>query len=300
EGGSGRLSLHQLLNTFKKTFLLLKTPFLLVMLEEDLAKKLQAELEAKFARQHEELTQKAQVKSVDSPAVQGIGLSAQRRRELDAAQLIYTEADWFELMAKISTNSALSKQLLGDDRNLERSTLLNFKRTTFRPKPTLEAPSTKRARQGVPQAVHIASLQVPTSVPAAPSIAADVTVSIVSITTADVFAATSIAGGPSPSVAEDPTTPTQALPVTPDLAAVFAHADTDVHADESRPDDNQPTSEQVSAEHTVDLSTTVAFTSGVSYATPLSSRRRSKQIAKKRVTSIMDVVDVALIKFDSA
>nr|GEY46493.1 copia protein [Tanacetum cinerariifolium] len=136
------------------------------LLEEDLAKKLQAELEAKFARQHEELTQKAQVKSVDSPAVQ--------------------------------------------------------------------------------------------------------------------------AGGPSPSVAEDPTTPTQALPVTPDLAAVFAHADTEVHADESRPDDNQPASEQVSAEHTVDLSTTVAFTSGVSHATPLSSRRRRKQIAKKRVTSIMD------------
>nr|GFC09245.1 hypothetical protein [Tanacetum cinerariifolium] len=35
--------------------------------------------------------------------------------ELDAAQLIYTEADWLDLLAKIATNSALSKQLLGDD-----------------------------------------------------------------------------------------------------------------------------------------------------------------------------------------
>nr|GEX62032.1 putative ribonuclease H-like domain-containing protein [Tanacetum cinerariifolium] len=42
-------------------------------------------------------------------------LSDQRRRELDAAQIIYTEADWLELLVKIATNSALSKQLLGDD-----------------------------------------------------------------------------------------------------------------------------------------------------------------------------------------
>nr|GEX57760.1 hypothetical protein [Tanacetum cinerariifolium] len=158
-----------------------------------------------------------------SPTEQGTGLSAQRRRELDAAQQIYTEADWLELMAKIATNTALSKQLLGDDvnednmnkqlgillmrkrrelaeqsrikpmnktqqwdfmrdfmknqsasvynhswtmkqvkalslaqlkhefeyiqRTLERSNLLNFKRTTFRPTPLLEAPSAKRARQ---------------------------------------------------------------------------------------------------------------------------------------------------------
>nr|GFA96632.1 hypothetical protein [Tanacetum cinerariifolium] len=40
------------------------------------------------------------------------------------------------------------------------------------PKPTLEAPTAKRARQGVPQ-VLAASLQVPASIPAAPSIAAD-------------------------------------------------------------------------------------------------------------------------------
>nr|GEZ91481.1 hypothetical protein [Tanacetum cinerariifolium] len=68
-------------------------------LEEDLAKKLQAEQEAEFARQQEELAQKAQAERVASPATQGTRLSAQRRRELDAAQLIYTEADWLELMA---------------------------------------------------------------------------------------------------------------------------------------------------------------------------------------------------------
>nr|GEZ70617.1 hypothetical protein [Tanacetum cinerariifolium] len=90
--------------------------------------------------------------------------------------------------------------------------------------------------------------QVPVSVPAAPSIAADVSVSAV------------------PSI----------------------HADTEVYADESHPDDNQTASEQVSVEHTVDEST------------PLSSRTRRKQIAKKRVTPIVDVADNALIKFDSA
>nr|GEY00464.1 hypothetical protein [Tanacetum cinerariifolium] len=47
------------------------------------------------------------------------GLLDQRRQELDAAQLIYTEADWLELMAKIVTNSALSKPLLVDDVNEE-------------------------------------------------------------------------------------------------------------------------------------------------------------------------------------
>nr|GEY46494.1 hypothetical protein [Tanacetum cinerariifolium] len=134
------------------------------------------------------------------------------------------------------------------------------------PKPTLEAPSVKRARQGVPLAVHAASsqvpaasLQVPAGVPAASSIAADVSVSTVS-----------------------------------------AHADTEVHADESHPDDNKTASEQVSAKHTVSTSTTVAFTSGVSHATPSSSCKHRMHIAKKRVTPIVDVADDALIKIDSA
>nr|GEU31187.1 xylulose kinase-1 [Tanacetum cinerariifolium] len=46
-------------------------------------------------------------------------------------------------------------------------------------------------------------------------------------------------------------------------------------------------------------STTVVFTFGVSHATPSSSRRRRKKIAKKKVTPIVDVADVNLIKFNS-
>nr|GFB72796.1 hypothetical protein [Tanacetum cinerariifolium] len=88
-------------------------------LREELAKKLHAELEAKFAKQQEELAQKAQTERVVSPAAHGTGLLDQCCRELDVSQLIYTKADWLELMAKIGTNSALSKQLLGDDVNEE-------------------------------------------------------------------------------------------------------------------------------------------------------------------------------------
>nr|GEV05363.1 hypothetical protein [Tanacetum cinerariifolium] len=112
----------------------------------------------------------AQAERVALPTEHGSGLSDQRRRELDAAQLIYTAADWAKLLAKIATNSALSK------------------RFTFRPKPTLDDPSAKRANQGVPQ-VPTASSQVPASVPAAPSFAADVSVS--AATTSEVPAAES-------------------------------------------------------------------------------------------------------------
>nr|GEY02617.1 retrovirus-related Pol polyprotein from transposon TNT 1-94 [Tanacetum cinerariifolium] len=239
-------------------------------LEEDLAKKLHAEQEAEFARKQEELAQKAQAEGVASPAEQGTGLSAQRRRELDAAQLIYTDVDWLELMAKIATNSALSKQLLGDDvnednmnerlgmllmrkrhelaeqswvkalsiaqlkhefeyiqRTIERSNFLNFKRTTFRPMPTLEAPSAKRARQGVPQDVHAASLQVLASVPAAPSTAAAVLVPVAPSTTAVVSVSAA------PSIAADVSV----------SAAPSIHADTEVAADESRMYDTQTASE---------------------------------------------------------
>nr|GEX91921.1 xylulose kinase-1 [Tanacetum cinerariifolium] len=128
------------------------------------------------------------------------------------------------------------------------------------PTPTLEAPSAKRARQGVPQDVHAASSQVPASVPTAPSTAAAVSV---------------------------PATPSIAADVSV-FAAPFVHADTEVDADESRLDDTQITSKHVSTEHTFDEST------------PSSSRTCRKQIARKRVTPIVDVDDDALIKFDSA
>nr|GFC82997.1 hypothetical protein [Tanacetum cinerariifolium] len=86
------------------------------------------------------------------------------------------------------------------------------------------------------------------------------------------------------SVAADVSVP--AIP--PDPAVDYAQVDTEVHADESNPDDTPTASEQVSAEHSVAAST------------PSSSRKRRKQIAKKRVTPIVDISDDALIKFDSA
>nr|GFC52985.1 hypothetical protein [Tanacetum cinerariifolium] len=64
---------------------------------EELAKKINAEQEAEFAKQQEELAQKAHTGHVACPTEHGTGMSDQRRRELDAAQLIYTEADWLEL-----------------------------------------------------------------------------------------------------------------------------------------------------------------------------------------------------------
>nr|GEZ08472.1 hypothetical protein [Tanacetum cinerariifolium] len=136
-------------------------------LGEDLAKKLHAEQEAEFARQQEELAQKAQAESVASPAEQ-----------VAAAVLV----------------------------------------------------------------------------PAAPSVTADVSVPA----------------------------------VPPDLAAVSTHVDTEVHAEESTPDDNPIASEQVSDEYTIAAST------------PSSSRTRRKYLAKKQVTPIVDIADDALIKFDSA
>nr|GEX99819.1 hypothetical protein [Tanacetum cinerariifolium] len=72
-----------------------------------------------------------------------------------------------------------------------------------------------------------------------------------------------------------------------DLPAVSTHVDIEVHAEESTPDDNPTTSEQVSAEHSVVVST------------PSSSHKRRKQIAKKWVTPIVDITDDALIMFDS-
>nr|GEU99836.1 hypothetical protein [Tanacetum cinerariifolium] len=176
-------------------------------------------------------------------------MSDQHRRELDATQLIYTEAYWLDLLAKIATNSALSKQLLGDDiteenmnewlgmlllrkrrelaeqsrvkpmtktqqrdymrdfmknssawvynqgwtmkkvkaliivqlrlefeyiqKHLEQSNLLNFRRSTFHPKPTLDALPAKRANQGALQVPAVSSHD-PAGVPVAPSIPADV------------------------------------------------------------------------------------------------------------------------------
>nr|GEY97428.1 hypothetical protein [Tanacetum cinerariifolium] len=165
-----------------------------------------------------------------------------------------------ELVPTLAT-TALARDL----RTLDLLSII-FKHSRGKPAPSLEAPFTKRARQEVPQDVHAASLQVPASVPAIPSVAAAVSVPAAPSVTADVLV----------------------LVVSSDLAAVPTHADTEVHAEESTLDDNPTTSKQVSAEHSIAASTL------------LSSRKCGKQIAKKRVSPIVDIADDALIKFDSA
>nr|GEX99629.1 aminoacyl-tRNA synthetase, class 1a, anticodon-binding [Tanacetum cinerariifolium] len=217
-------------------------------LGEDLAKKLYVEQEAEFARQQEELAQKAQAERVASPAKQGTGLSDQRRRELDAAQLIYTEADWLELMAKIATNSALSKQLLGDDVNEENinerlGMLLMRKRRELAEQSWVKPMNKTQQRDYMWDFVKNQSAfvynqgwtmkHVPASVLAGSSVVAAVSVPA------------------APSVATDVSVPA----VSPDHAVDSVHVDTQVHADESNPDDTTTASKQVSAEHIVVAST---------------------------------------------
>nr|GEW80394.1 reverse transcriptase domain-containing protein [Tanacetum cinerariifolium] len=181
-------------------------------LEEELAKKIHDEQEAEFSRQQEELAQKAHVERVSFPTAHGTGMFDKRRQELDAAQLIYTEADWLELLAKIATNSALSKQLLGDDVTKENMNerlgmLLLRKRHEL-------------AEQS----------RVPASVPATPSIPADVLVHV----------ATS-------SAPADISVPA----VSPAHAAASVPAEIVVHTAESHVDDPLTASEHVSTEPTV-------------------------------------------------
>nr|GEV54844.1 hypothetical protein [Tanacetum cinerariifolium] len=230
---------------------------------------------------------KAQAESVASPTKQGTGLSAQRHGELNVVQLIYTKADWLELMAKIAANNALSKQLLGDDVNEENMNerlgmLLMRKRRELAEQSRIKPMNKTQQRDFMRDFVRNQSAsvynqgwtmkQVPASVPVAPSTAPAVSVP----------AAPSIH-----SVVLVPVAPTIAADVSVSTAPSVP-ADTEVHANESWLDATQTAFEHVSTAHTVDEST------------PSSSRTRHKQIAKKRVTPIVNVEDDALIKFDSA
>nr|GEW15071.1 hypothetical protein [Tanacetum cinerariifolium] len=204
-------------------------------LREDLAKKLQAEQEAEFARQQEELAQKAQAGSDD----------------------------------------------VNEDNLNERLGMLRIR---------------KRMELAEQSRVTAASSQVPASVLAALSIAADVSVFVVSTTIEDVSAAPTL-------LVKLPILTSGSVGV---LTGVTEATTTSI------PDPSPPTTlieiphttslrESLGAStHGVDVSTDVTFPSGVSHATPLSLRKRRKQIAKKRVTPIVDVADVDLIKFDSA
>nr|GEU70541.1 ribonuclease H-like domain-containing protein [Tanacetum cinerariifolium] len=253
-------------------------------LGEELAKKIHAEQEAEFARQQEELAQKAQAESVTSPTEHAPGMSDQRRQELDDAQLIYTEADWLDLLAKIATNFALSNQgwtmkkvkalSLAQlrlefeyiQKHLERSNLLKFRRSTFHPKPTLDAPPAKRATQGAPPVLDVSS-QDPAGVPATPLIPADVSLpAATSSTPADI--------------------PVPVVSIVHAVVSVLAEPM--VHPAESHMDPPLTAPAHGSSEPTVAV------------PSPSSLRHRRKHIAMKRVTPIVDVADAAMIKFDSS
>nr|GEV81724.1 hypothetical protein [Tanacetum cinerariifolium] len=241
-------------------------------LGEELAKKIHAEQEAEFARQHEELAQKAQAESVASPTEPAPGISDQRddvteenmnerlgmillrkRRKLAEQSRVkpMTKTQQRDYMRDFVKNSSASK-------HFERSNLLNFRRSTFHPKPTLDAPPAKRATQGAPSVPAVSS-QDPTGVPAAPSIPANVSLP----------AATSFA------------------PADISVPAVsITHAAISVPA-ESHMDNPLTAPEHGSSEPIV------------ARPPPSSLRHRRKHIAKKRVTPIVDVADAAMIKFDS-
>nr|GEX39226.1 ribonuclease H-like domain, reverse transcriptase, RNA-dependent DNA polymerase [Tanacetum cinerariifolium] len=243
-------------------------------LGEELAKKIHAEQEPEFTREQEELAQKAQAKSVASPTKHVPRMSDQHRRELDVVQLIYTEADWLDLLAKIATNSVLSKQLLGDDvteENMnERLGMLLLRKQRELAEQSRVKPMTKTQQKDyMRDFVKNNSASVynqgwtmkkdPAGVPAAPSIPADV----------------SLPGA------------TSSAPVDIPVPAVsIAHAAVSVPA-ESHIDPPLTAPALGSSEPTV------------ATPPPSSSRHRRKHIAKKQVTPIVDVADAAMIKFSS-
>nr|GEX10380.1 hypothetical protein [Tanacetum cinerariifolium] len=208
-------------------------------------------------------------------------------------------------MAKIATNSTLSKQLLGNDVNEENMSerlgmLLMRKRRELAEQSRVKPMNKTQQRDFMRDFVKNQSASVYNQgwtmkkVPAAPSIAVDVSVAAVSTTTADasvfeLHIPTSGSVGVSTGVTEATTTsiPDPPLPTIPteipQTTSLRESLGASTHGVESQED-----------------YTTIAFTSGVSQATPSSLRMRRKQIAKKRVTPIVDVADVALIKFDSA
>nr|GEV16260.1 hypothetical protein [Tanacetum cinerariifolium] len=182
---------------------------------EDLAKKLQAEQEAEFPRLGMLLMRK-RMELAEQSRVKPMNKTKQRDFMRDFVKnqsaSVYNQG-WTMKQVKSLSISQFKHEFEYIQQNLERSNLLNFKRSTFRPRPTLEAPIAKRVRQGVPQTVHAAASHVPASVLADLSIATDVSVSAVSTMTADVSPAPTL---PAESVAE-------------------------VHANESRPDENKTT-----------------------------------------------------------
>nr|GEW78637.1 ribonuclease H-like domain-containing protein [Tanacetum cinerariifolium] len=186
-------------------------------------------------------------------------------------------------------------------------------RSTFRPKPTLDTPSAKRANQGAPQeeAGHYASgseqlctRKLSASPPIRTHDACSISVVLWfhpdlqllrrlmafyrSYLVDGVPAASSFPNDVSVHAATSSAPADLSVPaVSHAHAAAFVPIETVVHTSESYLDDPLTASEHVSSEPTV------------SAPTPSSSRTRRKHIAKKRVTPIVDMADAAMIKFDS-
>nr|GEX07058.1 hypothetical protein [Tanacetum cinerariifolium] len=219
-------------------------------LKEELAKKIHVEQEVKFARQQEELAQKAHAERVAFPTTHGTRMSDQRPREL---------------LAKIATNSALSKQLLRDDVTEENMNewlgmLLLRKRRELadqsRVKPMTKTQQMDNMRDFVKNN------------------SASVFLLLHRFLLMSQFMLSALADISVPAV-------------SPAHVVAFVPAETVVHTAKSHVDDPLTASEHVSTKPTV------------AAPTPSSLRIRRKHIAKKRVTPIMDMDDVAMIKFDS-
>nr|GEU51501.1 reverse transcriptase domain-containing protein [Tanacetum cinerariifolium] len=182
----------------------------------------------------------------------------------NSSALVYNQG-WTIKKVKVLSIAKLRLEFEYIQKHLERSNLLNFRRSTFHPKPTLDTLPAKRATQRAPP-IPAVSLQDPVGVPATPSIPTDVSL----------LAATSSAPADIPVPA-----------VSIAHAAVSVPAEPMVHPAKSHMDPPLTAPAHGSSEPTV--------------AAPpsLSSRHCRKHIAKKRVTPIVDVADAAMIKFDS-
>nr|GEV14127.1 putative ribonuclease H-like domain-containing protein [Tanacetum cinerariifolium] len=206
-------------------------------LGKDLAKKLHAEQEAEFARQQEELAQKAQAKCVALPTEHGPWLSDQRDDVMEDNMNEWLGMLLLHKRRELAEQSRVKPMTKTQQRDYMRDFVKNNSSLVYN------------------QGWTMKKVKVPASVPAAPSFAADVSV---------------------------PAAPSFAVDVS-----VSAATTPEVPAAESRLADTLTASAHVSIAHSVAAST------------PSSLRKRRKDIAKKRVTPIVDIADAALIKFDS-
>ncbi|GKA67925.1 hypothetical protein Tco_0767842 [Tanacetum coccineum] len=265
----------------------------------DMAKKVQAEEDAQWARTQAESQSK-------------------RQQEVNAAAMFYTENDWLNILAQVATNSSLSQVLLGDDvtketfpermatlikwkrralaeqlamerreqpltqaqqkelndahlkeefekiqKALERAKILDFKRTLPRSKPTLEEPSFTKLKPTEISSDDAVASQVSaagTQDPAGVTISS----SVAATRTPDVSAKSSSTSPLSASFSAASTTPPSTNLSPPPPAAV------------------------------TDTTTTISSPSLT--GTP---KRRKRTLKKRAPKPLLDMHDQSFIKFDS-